>query len=265
MGQIQIYQLDAFTGEQFKGNPAAVCVLSEWLNSNILQSIATENNLPETAFVVIQKNRVEIRWFTPTVEVDLCGHATLASAFVLFNYYFLNQYQIELFSSRSGVLKVLKQNELIVLDFPTDILFENLETEKLSKCMNVPPLEIFKGRTDYIVVVENEEQVYEMIPDFTEISTLNARGLIVTAPGKKVDYVCRFFAPQTGINEDPATGSAQTSLIPLWSEKLGKKELTALQLSERGGTFYCNYLDERCQIGGMVKLYMIGKIYMEEL
>lgn len=260
----KIYQVDAFTDKVFSGNPAAVCPLNEWLNDDILQKIAMENNLAETAFYVKQGTQYHIRWFTPTVEVDLCGHATLAAAFVLFNFEQYKGDTIEFYSPRSGLLTVSKQGEYLTLNFPTDI-YERIEPFKqLTDGFNFEPIEVFKGKTDYMLVFESEDQIIDMLPDFDAISKLKARGVIITSKGINVDFVSRFFGPQSGINEDPVTGSAHTTLTPYWAKKLGKNELTAIQLSERKGYLNCKFLNDRVEISGKAKLYLIGDIYIEQ-
>lgn len=257
---LKIYQVDAFTDHLFGGNPAAVCILDHWLDDQLMQSIAAENNLSETAFVVPRNGIFEIRWFTPTIEVNLCGHATLATGFVLFNC--LNyQGQELIFKSRNrGELKVIRQTDTLFLDFPTDPpqtigIFSDIE-----QCIGVKPMEMYKGTTDLMAVLETEKAVLEFQPDFRKIAKLDARALMVTAKGSEVDFVSRFFAPQSGINEDPVTGSAHTMLIPFWSGKLNKVEMRAKQLSSRGGDLICIYKGERCLIGGQARLYMMGEI-----
>ncbi|RPH31046.1 MAG: PhzF family phenazine biosynthesis protein [Bacteroidales bacterium] len=259
----RIYQVDAFTDKVFGGNPAAVCPLKEWLSDELLQKIAMENNLAETAFFVKQNEQYHIRWFTPTVEVDLCGHATLAAAFVLFSYENHNGNEIQFYSLRSGGLTVSKQSDYLTLNFPTDV-YERIELfEELTIGFKFKPIEALKGKTDYMLVFENEDQINKLSPNFDAISKLNARGVIVTAKGNSVDFVSRFFAPQSGINEDPVTGSAHTTLTPYWAKKLGKNELSAIQLSERKGYLNCKYLNERVEISGKAKLYLIGEIIAE--
>ncbi len=257
----KIYQVDAFTNELFKGNPAAVCPLNEWPNDEIMQKIAMENNLAETAFYVKKEDRYEIRWFTPKVEVDLCGHATLATAFVLFNPENHIEDMILFYSQRSGELIVTRKGDLITLNFPTDI-FDRIElTSENTAGFDSKPIEGYKGKTDYMFVFENEKQIREMKPDLEKISRLEARGVIVTAKGEKVDFVSRFFDPQTNVDEDPVTGSAHTTLTPYWSKVLNKQELTAMQLSERTGYLRCKNLGKRIEISGECKLYMAGEIY----
>ncbi|MDQ2720692.1 MAG: PhzF family phenazine biosynthesis protein [Bacteroidota bacterium] len=259
----KIYQIDAFTDKVFSGNPAAVCPLDAWLSDDILQKIAMENNLAETAFYVKQDNQYQIRWFTPAVEVDLCGHATLAAAFVLFNYENHNENIIHFRSLRSGTLIVTKVGELLTLNFPTDV-FEEVEiSEEIIAGFNISPKLAFKGKTDYMLIFDKEEEISKIIPSFDAILKLNARGVIITAKGDKVDFVSRFFCPQVGINEDPATGSAHTTLAPYWAKKLGKNDLTAIQLSARKGFLQCKYLNDRVEISGQGKLYLTGEIYLE--
>ncbi len=265
MKKIKLYQVDAFTKELFKGNPAAVCVLDQWLDDDLLQSIGNENNLAETAFVVPVGKDFEIRWFTPTVEVDLCGHATLASALILFEIYHISGKEISFLSRRSGILKVTRTEGHYVLDFPTDDL-ENVDdsvAKEIEDCIGVRPAEVLKGKTDLIAILEDEKVLKELTPNLPGISKLKARGLIVTAESRSVDFVSRFFGPQSGVDEDPVTGSAHTSLIPLWSRRLNKRKLVARQLSKRGGELYCEFRDDRCYIGGEGKLYMTGEIYID--
>jgi PhzF family phenazine biosynthesis protein len=237
--------------------------LDSWISDELMQSISAENNLAETAFVVAKEKQFEIRWFTPTVEVDLCGHATLATAFVLFHELKFADSEIH-FQSRSGLLKVFMRGDTLFLDFPTDIIkLCNEEINRIESCIGIKPIQLFKGKTDYIAVINNEAELRNLQPDLIEISKLNARGLIVTSEGDKVDFVSRFFAPQSGVSEDPVTGSAHTSLIPLWSKKLGKTKFTALQLSKRGGQLICEFLGDRCLIGGKARLYLKGLISID--
>ncbi|MDA3615292.1 PhzF family phenazine biosynthesis protein [Polluticaenibacter yanchengensis] len=257
---IKLYQVDAFTNEVFRGNPAAVCPLEKWLPDEILQKIAAENNLSETAFIVQHNNKFEIRWFTPTIEVDLCGHATLAGAYVLFNYENYTQDKIEFYSPRSGQLTVTKNGTLLALNFPTDEFSEVELTGLLKATTDKTAIFAYKGKTDYMLLFNSEEDIITMKPDLSAIAQLAARGLIVTAKGNKNDFVSRFFAPAAGVNEDPVTGSAHTTLIPYWAGKLGKTTLTASQLSERHGTLYCRMLGNRVEIAGSAVLYLKGEI-----
>jgi PhzF family phenazine biosynthesis protein len=258
----KIYQVDAFANEIFSGNPAAVCPLEQWLSDDILQKIAMENNLAETAFYVKQDDQYQLRWFTPTVEVDLCGHATLAAAFVLFNHENHIGDTIQFHSLRSGILTVSKKDDLLALNFPTDKLEPTELTPELTAGFTIVPRLAFKGKTDYMLVFENEEEIVKILPSYDDIAKVKARGIIVTAKGDHVDFVSRFFAPAAGVNEDPVTGSAHTTLIPYWAERLGKSDLTAIQLSKRKGYLHCKYLDDRVEISGQGKLYLTGEIYL---
>ena len=260
--KIKIYQIDAFADKIFSGNPAAVCPLNEWLPDELLQNIAMENNLAETAFYVNEKEGLRIRWFTPTIEVDLCGHATLATAFVLFYHENYSGEKI-VFNSRSGPLTVTKSDEVLTLNFPVDTLVEVNSIPELEQGLGVKPLKTFKGKTDYMLVFENEDQIKNMNPDFKLIGTVNTRGIIVTAKGDNVDFVSRFFGPQSGMDEDPVTGSAHTSLSPYWAKVLNKTEFTALQLSKRLGKLKCKLLGDRVEISGTAKLFLVGTISID--
>ncbi len=263
---IPIYQIDAFTDRLFKGNPAAICPLEEWISDDIMQNIAKENNLAETAFVVIKNNKYEIRWFTPEVEVDLCGHATLAAAHMLFNYdEDIETDEIEFYSHRSGILKVKKSGDLYELNFPSDNLKKIKASQQVLKAIKEVPVEVFMGKTDYMLVYDSQKKIEDLNPDFSNLINIKARGIIVTAKGNKTDFVSRFFAPQSGINEDPVTGSAHTSLIPYWSEKLKKTEMTAKQLSKREGKLFCKFEGKRVKISGQAITYMIGMIEIADI
>lgn len=259
----KIYQVDAFADRIFSGNPAAVCPLGQWLSDDILQKIAMENNLAETAFYVKQDDQYQIRWFTPTVEVDLCGHATLAAAFVLFHYESYIGNSIHFYSPRSGTLTVTKKGELLTLNFPSDLPVSLTLTDEIADCFDIKPTLAFKGKTDYLLVFDKEEDIRNVTPAFDRITKLKGRGVIITARGDEVDFVSRFFAPQSGIREDPVTGSAHTTLTPYWAERLKKAELTAVQLSARKGHLQCHYLGDRVEISGQAKLYLTGEIYLE--
>lgn len=264
---MKIYQLDAFTDRLFAGNPAAVVPLTDWLPDEQMQQIAAENNLAETAFYVRTKGEgnFHIRWFTPTVEVDLCGHATLAAGHVVFHLEEKPAIDQIFFDSRSGALKVCRSDDgWLTLDFPIDVVQKaNVQPPALAASLGEKPLEVYKGKTDYMLVYETQAQVEALAPDFREMATVPARGVIVTAPGDAdsgVDFVSRFFGPQSGIDEDPVTGSAHTTLVPYWAEKLGKTDLTARQLSKRGGYLRCKLNSERIDIAGQVQLYLTGEI-----
>ncbi len=261
--RLKIYQVDAFTNKVFSGNPAAVCPLADWLPETLLQKIAMENNLPETAFYVKQEDLYQIRWFTPAVEVDLCGHATLATAFVLYQYEGHSGEEISFDSPRSGRLGVRRNGELITLNFPADS-FQPVELSPvLTTGFNIRPLAAFKGKTDYMLVFEKEEQIRSLQPDFQKLAAVDARGIIVTAKGDQADFVSRFFAPRTGINEDPVTGSAHTTLAPYWTKELRKQELSAIQLSARTGYLQCRHMGDRVEISGRAVAYMVGEIEVE--
>jgi len=258
--KLTLYQIDAFTDKLFHGNPAGVCILKTWPEEKVMQNIAAENNLPETAFIVQKKDVVEIRWFTPTVEVDLCGHATLASAHVLFTYYTPGIKLINFFSPRSGYLEVEHNKEWLTLNFPKDIYTKIDVPEVLINAFQKTPVEAFRGKSDFMLIYANQNDIEEMNPDLQMVASIGGRGVIVSAPGKEVDFVSRFFAPQSGINEDPVTGSAHTTLTPYWSKKTGKSKLTALQLSKRGGELVCEMAGLRVLILGKAVTYMIGEI-----
>lgn len=259
--KVKIYQVDAFTDKSFSGNPAAVCPLSEWLDDTTLQNIAMENNLAETAFYVRDIDEYQLRWLTPAVEVDLCGHATLAAAFVLFNHENHKGDVIHFRSPRSGKLTVTKNGDELTLNFPTDTISPINISDELIQAFNIKPVEAYQGKTDIMLVYESEEQIIDLMPDFIAIKKLKGRGVIVTAKGNTVDFVSRFFAPQSGINEDPVTGSAHTTLTPYWAKKLNKISLTAVQLSARKGYLKCMYLTDRVEISGKGKLYLTGEIF----
>lgn len=258
---MKIFQVDAFAEKAFSGNPAAVCPLDQWPDDSAMQNIAMENNQAETAFIVRQGEGFHIRWFTPTVEVDLCGHATLASAHVLYNHLGVQGDVLHFFSPRSGPLNVYRRGELLILDFPTDHVEQVVATEAMMDAFNVAPKEFYKGKTDFMFVYENEDQVLNIVPNLRTIAALPVRGVIITAPGSQVDFVSRFFGPQSGIDEDPVTGSAHTTLIPYWAKRLGKDDLAAIQLSKRRGLLACKNLGERVLISGKARTYMIGEIY----
>lgn len=259
--KIKIFKLDSFTNERFKGNPAAVCILEHWIDDEIMQNIAKENNLAETAFVVKNKDIFEIRWFTPLVEVDLCGHATLATAYVLFQFYNEKNNPIKFYSFRSGELNVAQNaNEMLTLDFPVD-KFETCQIPKeLDTAFNFKAKECYRGKTDYLLIFNSQNEIVNINPNLSEIKKMDGRGVIVSAPGKDVDFVSRFFAPQSGIDEDPVTGSAHTTLTPYWANKLNKTKLKATQLSERKGYLECTLLGNRVLIGGHVVVFLEGEI-----
>lgn len=256
--QIHYYQIDAFASEVFSGNPAGVCPLDEWLDDPLLQSIAAENNLSETAFFVRETDGLRIRWFTPAAEVDLCGHATLAAAYVIFNHIQPELSAIE-FLSRSGILKVRRDGEFLVLDFPSQPPKECEVPQEILDAIPIAPIEVLASE-DYFVVLPNESDLAELEPDLDLLKKLGLRGVIFTAPGNEVDFVSRFFAPNYGITEDPVTGSAHCALTPYWSERLGRTALTARQLSKRGGELRCRHLGNRTEISGRAVGFMRGTI-----
>jgi PhzF family phenazine biosynthesis protein len=260
--KIRLFQIDAFTDKVFGGNPAAVCPLDSWLPDKLMQQIAMENNLAETAFFVRHQSLFDIRWFTPEVEVDLCGHATLAAAFVIFQFMHFPGRILE-FGSRSGTLRVMKDNDFLTLDFPVDRPQKVAAPDGLIAGMGLPPLEIHKGKTDYLLVYSTPEEIENLKPDLGKIAEIDARGIIVTAPGRDVDFVSRFFAPQSGINEDPVTGSAHTTLTPFWAARLGRTELSAMQLSKRQGRLQCRLAGDRIEISGQARAYMVGEIDLD--
>jgi PhzF family phenazine biosynthesis protein len=257
---LKIYQVDSFTSTLFKGNPAAVVPLTEWPKDELLQKIALENNLSETAFYVKQADHVELRWFTPEAEVDLCGHATLAAAHVLFQYENYIQPKITFETRKSGKLEVTKHSDYYTMDFPLD----NLEKVELTSLLMQPffpqPLEVWKGKSDYLLVFEKEEDIKNLQYDMYLIGQIEARGVIVTAPGVEVDFVSRFFGPRVGVPEDPVTGSAHTSLSVYWSKRLNKNKLTAVQLSKRSGQMKCEIIDDRVHLTGKAVTYMKGEL-----
>lgn len=257
-----IYQVDAFTNKLFGGNPAAICPLEEWLDDELMQKLAAENNLSETAFFVpVGEDEYYIRWFTPEFEIDLCGHATLASAYVIFHE--LNQSADTIkFQCKVGLLEVSRKGGLIELNFPSRPPQQVDEIpEGLLKGVSIAPTKVLKSR-DYFLVYESEEDILNIVPDYTYLNKLNSIGIIVTAPGNDVDFVSRFFVPNSVIGEDPVTGSAHCNLIPYWSKQLNKTVLTAKQLSAREGTLYCELLDDRVTMAGEGVLYMKGEYYL---
>ncbi len=252
--ELKLYQIDAFTHKIFHGNPAAVCPLEKWLDDSIMLAIAQENNLSETAFYVQEGKKFHIRWFTPKKEVNLCGHATLATAHVLFNILEYEKNRIE-FNSKSGLLGVFKEGEWLILDFPAHppVLCET--PPEIIEAFQFTPIECLKSE-DYLIVFNQENEVASANPNLEKLKKLDNRGVIITAQSSQYDFVSRFFAPNLGIPEDPVTGSAHTQLIPYWSDKLGKKEFTARQLSSRGGELRCKIENDRVLISGKAVEYM---------
>lgn len=259
---MKIYQVDTFTTDVLSGNPAAVIPLEKWLSDNLLQKIARENNLSETVYFVPDGEAFHIRWFTPTVEVPLCGHATLASAFVLKTELGYTNNEIIFKTNSRGDVRVTIDDELYSLDFPKEE-FKEVGTypNELISGLGVTPQKVFKG-IDYVVLLKNENQVRAVQPDLSVIKTIDTRGVIVTAPGDDVDFVSRFFSPQNGIDEDPVTGSAHCLLAPIWESILNKKQLSAKQISLQGGELRCLVGKNRVFISGKGVLYMKGEIFV---
>jgi len=256
--QLELYQVDAFASQVFSGNPAAICPLQAWLPDALMQSIASENNLSETAFFVKTGHGYHIRWFTPRREVKLCGHATLASAHVIFNMLDDQSEQIS-FDSRSGELIVRRDGDWLEMDFPSQPPQACPTPAAISKAFSDTPLECLAAE-DYVVLFDDETKILEATPDFIALQQLDLRGVIITAASREFDFVCRFFAPKYGLNEDPVTGSAFTQLIPYWTEKLGKPTLHAKQVSQRGGEVRCAQAGERVKIAGKAVSYLKGTI-----
>lgn len=259
--RIPYFQVNAFTSQPFGGNPAGVCLLQDWLPDDQLQRIAAENQLSETAFLVRRDGFFALRWMTPAAEVDLCGHATLASAFVLFSELNHKERRVD-FQTKSGLLSASLRDDLIELDFPSRPPAPSGVSDNVIRALGATPLEVLKSR-DYVAVFGSEVDVASLKPDMNLVSALDCLGLIVTARGDVADFVSRFFAPQVGVPEDPVTGSAHCSLIPFWAERLGKKELFARQISKRGGELYCRHLGERVGIGGKAVIYCRGELIVD--
>ena len=260
--KIKIYQVDAFTSKLFSGNPAAVCLLDNWLPDRVMQSVALENNLSETAFLIKKKNKFFLRWFTPKVEIGLCGHATLATAEVIYSEMKYKSENIKFYIKSGEVLNVTKNNNLLSLTLPAYepiIIDENLE--ELKDAFGIQP-KLFLHCNYGLAIFNNEEEIYQIVPNLNIIEKLPYNGIIVTAPGKNVDFVSRFFAPKLGILEDPVTGSAHCELIPYWASVLKKKNMIARQLSERGGELYCSHLGNKVIMAGNAVIYMRGKIVL---
>ncbi len=265
MKNIKIYKVDAFTNKLFSGNPAAVCPLDDWLPDAVMQSIALENNLSETAFFIKDKDKFFLRWFTPKVEIDLCGHATLATAHII---YTEMDYQSDniAFNIKSGdVLNVTRIENKLTMNFPAydpKIIDQNLD--ELSDIFGFRPT-LFLNSNYGLAVFKNEEEIIKIEPNLNALEKLSYNGIIVTAPGKNVDFVSRFFGPKLGIPEDPVTGGAHCALIPYWSKRLNKKDMIAMQLSKRGGVIYCSHLNDRVNMGGEAITYMQGEILLDNI
>jgi len=261
--KLHLYQVDAFAEEPFSGNPAAVVPLDEWIGEALMQRIAMENNLSETAFFVPRDGGYDIRWFTPAAEVELCGHATLASAFVLFRLGRVTGDTVRFTTRKRGDVSVTRQGDQLTLDFPADMVAPMALSDAIARSMDRPPRQVFRGRTDLMLVYDRQEEIEALVPDFPRIAAMDARAVMVTAPGRKADFVSRFFAPGVGVPEDPATGSAHTTLVPYWSTQLGKDALTGIQLSPRKGYFHCRYHGDRVAIGGKARLFLEGNLSLD--
>ncbi len=256
--ELSLYQIDAFTNKIFHGNPAAVCPLDSWLDDDVMQAIAQENHLSETAFFIPNNSAYDLRWFTPSIEIDFCGHATLAAAYVLFECLAYKKSSI-VFNTQLGELRVSKEKEYFIMDFPRIDMTAYAMDEKLVSTFGVVPDEILIG-ADTVVVLPSEQAVIDYQADFELLKKLPGRGVSITAKGKEYDFVSRFFAPKAGINEDPVTGSAHCALAPYWSHKLNKKQLSARQVSFRGGDVFCLVGDERVTLRGQAVKYLQGTI-----
>jgi len=250
------FVVHSFTDTVFRGNPAGVCPLDEWLDDSLMQRIAAENQLSETAFFVRKEDHFELRWFTPTIEVDLCGHATLASAYVLFDH-LGHEEDVVTFRTQSGELTAWKDGDYLVMDFPSRPGEPIKAPEALITGLGRVPAEVYQAR-DCLAVFESEQEVRDLEPDFAALESLDCTGIIASAPGIDADFVSRFFAPLAGIPEDPVTGSAHSTLTPYWASRLGKKRLIAHQVSERGGVLNCTLRDDRVLIAGQAALYVKG-------
>ena len=258
--RLSLFQIDAFASRPFAGNPAAVIPLSAWLPDELMQAIAAENALSETAFFAPEGSGHRIRWFTPSCEVDLCGHATLASAFVYFTELEPRRTAIT-FQSRSGPLSVSRVGELLVLDFPSRPPSAADLLPGLAEALGAAPVECWRAR-DLVVVLDSEATVRALQPDLTALARFDEFAVIVTAKGLEADFVSRFFAPRKGVPEDPVTGSAHTTLVPFWAQRLGKAKLRALQVSPRGGELFCEDRGDRVSISGTAALYLQGHILL---
>jgi len=259
--KIKQYQIDAFATQPFQGNPAAICPLESWLEDDLLQAIAEENNLSETAFFVPSGNGFKLRWFTPVSEVDLCGHATLAAAHVIFEV-LGHQKRVIAFETRSGELTVKKNGKLLQMNFPACLPKLDEIAELLVKGLGQPPAEVLAA-DDYLAVFDSEATVRGITPNHEILRQLDLRGVIITAPGVDVDFVSRFFAPKYGIPEDPVTGSAHCELAPYWANRLGKNTLSAKQVSNRGGDITCEVAGNRVLLSGPAVTFLEGEILLQ--
>ena len=263
---MKYYVVDVFTDKAFGGNPAGICIMDSRLPDETLQNIAMENNLSETAFPVKRDGYYDLRWFTPTLEIDLCGHATMGSAYVLFNFVETTADTLE-FHTQSGILTVKRKGDMLWMDFPSRPAFPIPHIDSIDRALGITHYELYKS-ADMLVVLDNEETLKSIQPDFDILENVKEEagmpgdnfGVIITAPGGDCDFVSRYFAPNAGVNEDPVTGRAHCVLIPYWSGRLEKKAMTARQLSKRGGRIWCEDAGQRVKIGGQVVLYLTGEI-----
>jgi PhzF family phenazine biosynthesis protein len=258
--KIPIYQVDAFTSQRFCGNPAAVCLLNDWPDDRHLQDIATENNLSETAFLVPNQDGYDLRWFTPLTEVALCGHATLASAYILFELLDWPAATICFQTRQSGKLLVTRKDGLLEMDFPARPPYPRKTPANLLEALGIEWANVLGSEEDLLVVLRQEKDVKAVIPEFGRLAQIDCRGIIVTATSEECDFVSRFFGPRVGVDEDPVTGSAHCVLAPYWANRLGKLRLFARQVSKRGGELFCEYKNERVTIAGKAVLYLEGSI-----
>ncbi|MBI1858808.1 MAG: PhzF family phenazine biosynthesis protein [Candidatus Melainabacteria bacterium] len=260
--EFPLFQVDAFTDKPFHGNPAAVVILDKWLSDDILQNIAAENNLSETSFVQINQDGLFIRWFTPVCEVELCGHATLAAAYIVFEKLISSSNQIKFHTKYSGDLLVAKTGNWYQMEFPALPFAKIAEPEGLIPSLGIKPSLIYKSKYDLLLVYDLEKQIREITPDFGKLSQINTRGIIITAEASsnETDFVSRYFAPKVGVNEDPVTGSAHSVLIPYWSIRLNKQEMIAKQISKRGGTIKCAMKKDKVIISGQAVCVLEGTL-----
>lgn len=259
---MKYYVVDAFTEKIFEGNPAGICVLDKWLPDQLMQDITNENNLAETAFTVREANGYHLRWFTPGGEIDLCGHATLATAYLLMRFFEPGTDKIT-FQTKSGQLEVVKADDLLEMDFPTYSLTQVDVTKEIEDAIGVSPVEVWKGR-DLVCVLENEEQIYAVQPNQAKIQALDGLLLHITAKGKKYDCISRTFAPKMGVAEDAVCGSGHCHIIPLWADKEKKETFVARQASKRGGTLYCRKQGDRIKMAGKAALYSEAELFVDD-
>ena len=257
-----LYQIDAFTSTLFGGNPAAVCPLDEWLDDATLLAIAAENNLSETAYIIDRGAHHDLRWFTPTTEVALCGHATLASAHLIMNVLDRDRTSVSFLTRQNGVLTVEREDDWLWMDLPAAPATPCAAAATVEQALGQTPAALLVASRDYLAVLANEDDVRAFDPDWAALMALDRDGLIVTAPGESADFVSRFFAPRLGVFEDPVTGSAHCTLVPYWAERLGRDELSAVQISGRGGELRCAALGERVKMAGRCVLYLEGTIHV---